>query len=112
MTTSAATLLVYLAAALTINAIQIGKMTILLLLVVSGRLLAVCNESVDALQTNGFRVRRKGKRIAYRRRLDLANQLVEESGEDDWAVRLGMTTLERKANRKKEQAAEEEEVAM
>jgi hypothetical protein len=112
MTTSAATLLLYLAAALTINASQTGKMTILLLLVVSGGLLAICNESVDALQMNGFRVRHKGKPIAYRRRLDLANQLIEESGRDDWAIRLGMITPERKANGKKEQAAEEEEVTM
>jgi hypothetical protein len=41
MTTSAATLLVYLAAALTINASQTGEVTILLLLVVSGGLLAI-----------------------------------------------------------------------
>jgi hypothetical protein len=34
--------------------------------------------------------------IAYRRRLDLANQLVEENGRDDWAIRLGMITPERK----------------
>jgi hypothetical protein len=81
MTTSAATLLVYLAAALTINASQTGK--ILLLLVVSGGLLAIYNESVDTLQMNGFRVRHKGKPIAYRRRLDLADQLVEKSGRGD-----------------------------
>jgi hypothetical protein len=111
MTTSAATLLVYLAAALTINASQTGKMAILLLLVVSSGLLAICNESVDTLQMNGFRVRHKGKPVAYRRRLDLASQLVEESGRDDWAIRLGMITPKRKANGK-EQAAEEEEVTM
>jgi hypothetical protein len=111
MTTSAATLLVYLAAALTINASQTGKIAILLLLVVSSGLLAICNKSVDTLQMNGFRVRHKGKPIAYRRRLDLANQLVEESGRDDWAIRLGMITPKRKANGK-EQAAEEEEVTM
>ena len=111
MTTSAATLLVYLAAALTINASQTGKIAILLLLVVSSGLLAICNESVDTLQMNGFRVRHKGKPVAYRRRLDLANQLVEESGRDDWAIRLGMITPKRKANGK-EQAAEEEEVTM
>jgi hypothetical protein len=63
MTTSAATLLVYLAAALTINASQIRKMAILLLLVVSGGLLANCNESVDILQMNGFRVRHKAHSV-------------------------------------------------
>jgi hypothetical protein len=104
-------LLVYLAAALTINASQTGKIAILLLLVVSSGLLAICNESVDTLQMYGFRVRHKGKPVAYRRRLDLASQLVEESGRDDWAIRLGMITPKRKANGK-EQAAEEEEVTM
>ena len=43
-------------------------MAIVLLLVVSSGLLAICNESVDTLQMNGFRVRRKGKPVAYRRR--------------------------------------------
>ena len=112
MTTSAATLLVYLAAALAINAGRIGQTVLLLLLVVSFGLLALCNLSVDSLQMNGCVVRCQGQPKAYQRRLDLADQLIEESGRNDWAIRLGMIVPNRKANGKDEQAAWQEEVTM
>jgi hypothetical protein len=112
MTTSFATLLVYLAAALAINASRIGQAVLLLLLVVSVGLLALCNHSVDSLQMNGCIVRRQRQPKAYQRRLDLANQLIEESGRDDWAIRLGMIVPSRTANDKNPQAAAQEEVTM
>lgn len=112
ITTSAATLLVYLAAALAINASRIGKIVLLLLLLVSFGLLTLSNHSVDALQMNGCVVRRQGQPKRYQRRLDLANQLIEESGRDDWAIRLGMIVPNRRTNATSPQTVEDEEVTM
>jgi hypothetical protein len=112
MTTSAATLLVYLGAALAINASRIGQMVLFLHLMVSIVLLAVCNQSVDSLQMNGFVVQRQGQPKSYQRRLDLANDLIEESGRDDWAIRLGMIVSSHRANDDRQQPPEEEEVTM
>jgi hypothetical protein len=112
ITTSAATLLVYLAAALTINASRIGKIVLLLLLLVSFGLLALSNHSVDALEMNGCVVRRQGQPKRYQRRLDLANQLIEESDRDDWAIRLGMIVPNRRTNATSPQTVEDEEVTM
>ena len=112
MTTSAATSLVYLAAALTINANRIGQTILLFLFVVSFGLLALCNHSVNSLQMNGCVVRRKQQPQAYQRRLDLANQLIKESGRNDWAIRLGMIVPERKKSDDEQQAAWQEEVTM
>jgi hypothetical protein len=108
MTTSAATFLVYLAAALTTNASRVGQMVLLLLLGVSFVLLSLCNHSVDLLLMNGFVVRRQGRPKAYKRRLDLANQLIEESGRDDWAIRMGMIVPNPGVNAKNQNVAEHE----
>lgn len=92
--TSVATLLVYLAAALTINASQLGKVALLFVFSVSAGMLAASNVFVNELQINGCKVQRSGELQAYKRRLDLANQLVNESGRSDWAIRLGMIVPE------------------
>ena len=112
MTTSAATLLVYLAAALMINASKIGQIILLTLFVVSFSLLGLCNYSVDSLQMNGCTVRLKQQPVAYSRRLDLAHQLIKESGRKDWAIRLGMIVTEPKTGDEDEEPAWQEEVTM
>ena len=112
MTTSAATLLVYLAAALTINASRTGQIVLLTLFIVSFGLLSVCNYSMDSLQMNGCMVRLKQRPVAYSRRLDLAHQLIKESGRKDWAIRLGMIVTEPKAGDEDEEPAWQEEVTI
>ena len=97
MTTSAATLLVYLSAALAINASKFGQTVLLLLLVVSVGLLAVCNHLVSSFQMNGFVLQTEGRPKEYRRRIDLANELIEESGRKNWAIRLGMIVANARA---------------
>jgi len=87
---SAATLLVYIAAALAGNASLPSKMILVVLLTVSVGMLAVSNKLVTALPINGCIVTRRGEPKKYARRLDLARQLIKESGREDWALRLGM----------------------
>lgn len=88
--TAFATVLVYLAAALAGNSSTAGNLVLLCLLLVSTGLLELATSLSKGLQMHGRIVKMDGKRTAYRRRLDLVEQLVEESGRDDWAIGLGM----------------------
>ena len=88
--TAFATLLVYLDAGLG-NASQGGKLLLLTLLFCSVALLGVANEYTNALKMYGRLIRIDGAPKRYARRLDLAKELVDETGRDDWAIRLGMT---------------------
>jgi hypothetical protein len=88
--TALATVIVYLDAALVSNLTQFGKILLLALLIASVGLLAVANSTTRMLQMHGRIVSVLGPRKAYNRRLDLANELITETGRDDWAVRLGM----------------------
>ena len=88
--TAVATVVVYLAAALASNIQQLGKILLLALLIGSAGLLAVTNVATKNLHMHGRVVKVQGKRRPYGRRLDLANALIEETGRDDWAIRLGM----------------------
>ncbi|KAF2722188.1 hypothetical protein K431DRAFT_284132 [Polychaeton citri CBS 116435] len=97
--TSIATLLVYFDVALFVNASQAGKVLILLLLVSSTGLLAVANESTDRLEVHGRIIEMDGQRRAYRRRLDMAKELIEETCRDDWALGLGMVKPDKETQR-------------
>lgn len=85
-----ATLLVYLDAALASNLKQSGKVLLLVLLIVSAGLLAIANVRTDKLQMHGNIVKADGPRKNYGRRRDMADELIKETGRDDWAIRLGM----------------------
>jgi len=85
-----ATLLVYLDAALASNVSQLGKVLLLVLLVSSAALLSIANVRTDELQMHGYIVEVNGSRRKYERRLQMAEELIKESGRDDWAVQLGM----------------------
>lgn len=87
---SFATLLVYLAAVLASNVDQAGKIILLVLLIASAGVLAIANETTQMLQMRGRVIKVEGSRTKYRRRLDMVEQLVKESGRDDWALRMGM----------------------
>lgn len=93
-----ATVLVYLDAALASNVDQVGKIILLVLLIVSAGILAIANETTQMLQMHGRVIKVEGSRSKYKRRLDLVQQLIKESGRDDWAMRMGM--IVRKAGEK------------
>ena len=85
-----ATLLVYLDAALAGNSKQESKLLLVALLFCSVGLLGIANESTKTLKMHERLIRVNNTSQPYGRRLDLANQLIKESGRDDWAVSLGM----------------------
>ncbi|MCJ1244572.1 hypothetical protein MMC30_001770 [Trapelia coarctata] len=86
----AATMLVYLDAALVSNAQQAGKVIIVVLLLLSAGLLGFSNNTVKTFQMFGRSIKVVGEPKAYKRRLLLAEELIKGTGRDDWAIRLGM----------------------
>jgi len=86
------TFLVYMNAVFVGNAREESKLLLLSLLFCSTGLLGVANRGVKTLQMKGRLIRVESRSHRYTRRLDLAEQLVMETGRDDWAVRLGMLT--------------------
>ena len=89
-TVALATLLVYLDAALAGNAKLEGKVLLIVLLFSSVALLGLSNEWIKTLKMYGCLLEIDKVSAPYKRRRDLAEQLIEESGRDDWAVGLGM----------------------
>ena len=85
-----ATMLVYVDAALACNAQQNGKIILLVLLLFSAGLLGFSNNRIKAFQMFGRSIRAVGHPKAYKRRRDLADELIKETGREDWALRLGM----------------------
>ena len=85
-----ATVLVYFAAGLAFNMSAEGSLVVLGLLLCSWVILGVCNHSSAALRMHGRVLEVDGKPKAYFRRTDLVEELVQESGREDWAERLGM----------------------
>ena len=85
-----ATMTVYLAAMLSFDSSTVGNLTFLLLLFSSEILLQLVNAASRGATMYGCILSPTSKPIAYARRLDLVDQLVKESGRDDWAVGLGM----------------------
>ena len=88
--TAMATLMIYITAAVSVNASKAGQIIILALLLLSVGLVAVRNERQKSLHMYGCEVQVEGRPKKYARRLDLANELIEYTGRDDWAIRLGM----------------------
>ena len=85
-----ATLLVYVTAALSANASTLGNVILMALLFIEVGLLGLSNKFVLGIQLHGRIVKQVGQPKAYKRRLDLANELIEETGRRDWAIGLGM----------------------
>jgi hypothetical protein len=85
-----ATLLVHLDAALASNLKQFGKIMLIVLLVGTAGLLDIANAATDELLMHARVIKLKGKRKSYGRRIDLARELVQESGRSDWAIKTGM----------------------
>jgi hypothetical protein len=89
---SLTTILVFASAALTGNVSTIGGVLIAGLLLVSAGLLGLCNALTSSLHMFGrtVSVSQDVPAKAYGRRLELANELIKETGRDDWAVAMGM----------------------
>lgn len=88
--TAFATLLVYVTAALSANASTFGNLMLMGLLFLEVGLLGLSNKLVRGLHLHERVVRVIGKPVQYRRRLELAEQLINETGRRDWAVGLGL----------------------
>lgn len=82
--------LVYVAAALAANASQAGKLLFALQLLVSGTCLAISNHLNASSSMHGCVLEKMGVPKKYERRQTLADELIEETGREDWAIRLGM----------------------
>lgn len=85
-----ATLMVYSDVALAANASQAGKVVLIILLFSSAGLLGLANEYTRNLQMYGRTVTPTGPPRSYKRRLELTEELVKETGRGDWAIGLGM----------------------
>ncbi|KAF7797679.1 hypothetical protein EIP86_011084 [Pleurotus ostreatoroseus] len=85
-----ATLLVYVSAALAPNASTIGSLFIGVLLLVSVALLGVCNSMTEDLQMFGRRVHVTVQPKQYKRRLDMAEEIIKEVGTKHWAIAMGI----------------------
>ena len=88
--TAAATLIVYSAAALAGNSSKVGSLIIATLLLVSVGLLGLCNALTRDLQMYEYKVHVATEPKKYSRRLDMANDLIEETDRDDWAIGMGL----------------------
>ncbi|GAB7358131.1 hypothetical protein MBLNU230_g0289t1 [Neophaeotheca triangularis] len=85
-----ATVLVYLDAALAGNARQETKVLLLVLLLASAALLTLANRGSNVLELHGRVVSVEGEAKKYKRRLDLAEELIKETGDRHWAIKMGM----------------------
>lgn len=108
---SFATVLVYLDVALASNVHQAGKLILVVLLIASAGILAIANETTQMLHMHGRVITvDDGGRTKYARRLDMVEQLVKESGRDDWALRTGMVISQ--TGEKNDKVAAQEGVTM
>jgi len=89
-----ATLLVYVTAALSANATTFGNIMLMALLFVEVGLLGLSNKLLRGLHLHERVVTVTRGPKKYNRRLDLAQELISETGRRDWAVGLGLVTPE------------------
>ena len=85
-----ATIIVYLSAVLAVNATRPCKVLLMALLLGSAGLLGMSNHQTRCFYMHGHIVEPLGKPKPYARRLDLAKEMVKETGRRDWAIDLGM----------------------
>lgn len=88
--TAFATLLTYVDAALAVNASHNGKLLLLLLFLGSAALVGLANLFTNSITMNGRTIEVHVGHKAYKRRRDLAEEMIAYHGRDDWAVAMGM----------------------
>jgi hypothetical protein len=88
---SAATVLVYLAGASAVCSSFLGSIVLVSLLMLSTGLLGLSNRRSEDMRMHGRVILVIGEPKLYKRRLDMAKELINEhNGRDDWAIGLGM----------------------
>ena len=90
-----AKLLIYANLAVAAHATDAGVYTLVSMLLVNTGLLALDNLRIRKLNMYGRTMEAEGEPKKYFRRKDLADQLIEESGRDDWAVAMGLIVKEK-----------------
>jgi hypothetical protein len=85
---SFATLLVFVTAALAGNSSTMGSFLMAALLLISAGLLGLANNCTPGLSMYGRFVQTVGEPKKYIRRLDMVNDLIKETGRNDWAVAM------------------------
>ena len=88
--TSVATVLVYASAALAGNSSTMGSLMLALLLLISAGLLAVANSKTKQLHMFGRTVEVRGEPKPYKRRRLMVDELIAETGNNDWAVNMDL----------------------
>lgn len=66
-----------------------------MLLIASAALMGICNHSMSEFRMYEKILAVDGRPKQYKRRLDLADELIKETGRKDWAVRLGMVQADK-----------------
>ncbi|KAL9015984.1 MAG: hypothetical protein Q9185_006644 [Variospora sp. 1 TL-2023] len=95
-------LLVHANMAVAGRATDAGVCTIVAMLLVNSGLLALENLRIRSLSMYGRTMEAVGEPKRYLRRRDLAEQLIRESGRDDWAVAMGLIVKDRASAGKSE----------
>ncbi|KLO17093.1 hypothetical protein SCHPADRAFT_179901 [Schizopora paradoxa] len=88
--TSFATLLVYMSSAIAFNASFNGSIIIACLLLSSVALLGLCNSTTRKLRMFDCIVYQDGPPKQYKRRRDMADELISSSKREDWAIGMGL----------------------
>ncbi|KAK0186069.1 hypothetical protein F5146DRAFT_1005199 [Armillaria mellea] len=91
---SFAALSVYVAVVLSFYTSMVGSMMIASLLLCSSVILSLCNTWTPCLRLPDCSVYVQGLPKKYNQRLEMAKELIEASGRDDWAIGLGLVTPE------------------
>ncbi|KAK0493314.1 hypothetical protein EDD18DRAFT_1320980 [Armillaria luteobubalina] len=89
--------LVCVAIFLSFLASAVGSITIACLLLCSSAILGLCNTLRPCLRLPDCSVWVQGPPKKYDQRLDMAKELIQSSGRDDWAIGLGLITPENAA---------------
>ena len=97
-----ATLLVYLTAALSANATTLGNIVLMIVLFVGVGLLGYSNKCVRGIHMYERVAKVVGEPKQYERRLDMVNEIIEETGKENWAVELKMLPSHHPARRPSE----------
>lgn len=87
---STATMLVYGSAVLAFNTSTVGSLLLAGLLLGSAALLGMCNMATTKLRMFGRVLQVEGEPKRYARRLRMVEELIGESGRDDWAIGMGL----------------------
>ncbi|KAI4118990.1 MAG: hypothetical protein LQ345_001021 [Seirophora villosa] len=95
-----AKLLVYANVAVAGHATDAGVYTIVSMLLINSGLLALDNLRIPRLKMYGRTMEAVGEPKRYFRRRDLAEQLITESGRDDWAVAMGLIVRDKASTEK------------